>query len=162
MVWEDGLKQNMGLESWLELWNWANFWFACCHRGSVSSLYILHKYSTHLSITQLSPFASYYASYMLQYLHWSYVGAACEQWYQFTTKKTKHHSKAEIAEDVQHVMEEKVAAQEAQLTINQWLANLEAVFSCDTDLPMPHPLSLSWLEPVWLWGALALKWILLS
>ena len=58
-------------------------------------------------------------------------------------KKTKHHSKAEIAEDVQHVMEEKVAAQEAQLTINQWLANLEAVFSCDTDLPMPHPLSLS-------------------
>ena len=57
--------------------------------------------------------------------------------------KCKRHSKAEIAEDERHAAEEKDAAQEAERTVNQQLASLEAACSCDTDLPMPHPLSLS-------------------
>ena len=57
--------------------------------------------------------------------------------------KCKCCSKAELVEDAQCAAEEKDAAQEAECIINQQLANLEAAHSHDTDLPTPHPLSLS-------------------
>ena len=53
--------------------------------------------------------------------------------------------KAEIADDVQCAAEEKDTAQEAEHAVNQQLAELEAPHSYDTDLPTPHPLSLSQL-----------------
>lgn len=53
--------------------------------------------------------------------------------------KRKCRTKAEIAEDARCAAKEKDAAQEAEHTVNQQLASLEAARSCDTDVPTPRP-----------------------